>query len=102
VELNTGRLKWTREEGWRAHSTPQPATYGRGSLILADGKLIVLGEGGRLGLFRPNSERPEEICAWQVPSLRYPCWAAPVLSNKRLFLRSENQLVCVDLSRRAE
>jgi len=102
VELRTGQLKWKRDEAWRAHSTPQPATFGRGSLILADGKLIVLGEGGRLGLFRPNPEQPEELGAWQVAALHYPCWTAPVLSAKRLFLRSENRLVCVDLSPRAE
>jgi outer membrane protein assembly factor BamB len=100
VELETGQLKWTRDESWRAHSTPQPAAFGRGSLLLADGKLIVLGEGGLLALFRPNPRRPEELCAWQVPSLHYPCWAAPVLSQGRLFLRSENRLVCVGMSRR--
>ena len=100
VELKTGQLKWNRNEAWRAHSSPQPSVYGRGSLILADGKLIVLGEGGRLGLFRPNPERVEELAAWQVPSLRYPCWAAPVLANKRLYLRSEDRLVCLDFNRR--
>ena len=97
VELKTGKLKWSRDESWRAHSSPQPAVFGRGSLILADGRLIALGEGGRLGLFRPNPDKVEELCAWQVPSLRYPCWTAPVLSRKRLFLRSEDRLVCVDL-----
>jgi outer membrane protein assembly factor BamB len=102
VELKTGKLKWTRDEGWRARSTPQPGTFGRGSLILADGKLIVLGEGGRLGLFRPTPERVEELSAWQFPSLRFPCWAAPVLANKRLYLRSEDRLICLDVSRRAE
>jgi len=99
VEFKTGKLKWTREEGWRAHSTPQPTKFGRGSLILADNMLIVLGEGGRLGLFRPNPDRSEELCAWQVPSLRYPCWTAPVLSEKKLFLRSDDRLLCVDLSK---
>jgi len=102
VELSTGKLRWTRDEGWRAHSSPQPVKFGRGSLLLADGKLIVLGEGGRLGLFRPNPDRAEELCAWQVPSLQYPCWAAPVLSNQRFFLRSENRLACVDLGERAK
>lgn len=97
VELATGKLQWSRDESWRPHSSPQPARFGRGSLILADGKLIVLGEGGRLGLFRPNPGRPEELGAWQVPSLHYPCWAGPVLSHGRLFLRDENRLVCVDL-----
>ena len=100
VELRTGKLMWSRDESWPAHSERQPHGFGRGSAILADGKLIALGEGGRLGLFRPNPQRCEEICAWQVPSLRSPCWAAPVLSDKRLFLRSEDRLVCVDLAKR--
>ena len=54
VEFDTGRLAWSRDERWRAHSTRQPRAYGRGSLILAEGKLIVLGEGGRLGPIQPQ------------------------------------------------
>ena len=97
VELKTGKLMWSRDEGWPAHSAKQPGVYGRGSPIFADGKIIALGEGGRLGMFRPNPKQAEEMCAWQVPALKYPTWAGPVLSEKRLFLRSEDRLVCVDL-----
>jgi hypothetical protein len=68
-------------------------------MILADGKLIVLGEGGLLGLFSPDPRGPVEISRFQVPSLRHPSWAAPVLSNKRLYLRSEERLVCLDLAK---
>jgi outer membrane protein assembly factor BamB len=100
LEFATGRLLWSREERWRPHSALQPEVYGRGSAILADGRLIVLGEGGKLGLFAPNPDRPEEIGSWQVPQLHYPCWAAPVLSRKLMYLRSENRLVCFDLARR--
>jgi outer membrane protein assembly factor BamB len=102
VELQTGRLRWSRDEGWPAHSSRQPRQFGRGSAILADGKLIVLGEGGRLGLFRPNPEKPEELCAWQVPSLHYPCWVGPVLSDRKLFLRSEDRLVCLEWAKPAK
>ncbi len=90
---------WDRDESWPAHSTEQPPVYGRGSIILADGKLIALGEGGLLGLFRLNPRQDEEICRWQVPSLHYPCWAAPVLSRKKLYLRGEKRLLCFDLAR---
>jgi outer membrane protein assembly factor BamB len=100
VEFETGRLAWRRDESFAAHSSPQPLVYGRGSAIFADGKLIVFGEGGRLGLFRPNSARPEEVSVWQVPQLHSPCWAGPVLAGKKLYLRSEDRLVCLDLGQR--
>ena len=99
VEMKTGKLMWTRDESWPKHGSRQPAVYGRGSPILADGKLIVLGEGGRLGMFRPNPKQAEEICAWQVPQLKFPCWAGPVLSDRRLFLRSEDRLVCLNFAK---
>jgi len=99
VEFKTGKLMWDRDESWAPHSTPQPKVFGRGSAIMADGKLIVLGEGGLLGLFKPNAIEPQEICRWQVPELHYPCWASPVLSHRKLYLRSEDRLVCLDLTK---
>lgn len=96
IEYNSGKVMWERDERWRGHAPTSP-TFGRGSIVQADGKLIVLGEAGLLGLFRPNPEKAEEISRWQVPQLHYPCWAGPVLANKKLYLRSEDHLVCVDL-----
>jgi hypothetical protein len=58
----------------------------------------VLGEGGLLGLFKLNAQQPEEISRFQVPQLHYPCWAAPILSKKRLYLRSEDSLLCLSLT----
>lgn len=97
VELTTGEIKWERDESWRYRSAKQPPVYGRGAAILADGKLIVLGEGGLLGLFRPDPRGPEELARWQVPMLEYPCWTGPVLADGRLFLRSERHLVSLAL-----
>ena len=94
VEFETGKLLWDRDEHWAPHSTPTPPVYGRGSGILADGKLIVLGEGGLLGLFKPSPAAAVEIARFQVPQLHYPCWTAPVLSDQRLYLRSEDRLIC--------
>jgi hypothetical protein len=99
VEFKTGKLMWDRDERWPSHSSFTPPVYGRGSCILADGKLIVLGEGGKLGLFKVNPHQPEELASFQVPGLHHPCWAAPVLSRKKLFLRSENRLVCLNLAK---
>jgi outer membrane protein assembly factor BamB len=99
VELKSGKLMWDRDESWPPHSSQRPEVYGRGSAIMAEGKLIVLGEGGLLGLFKVNPEKPQEICRSQVPQLHYPCWAAPVLSDKRLYLRCEDRLVCLNLGK---
>ncbi len=106
VELATGKVKWERDERWpnashsklRAGEAP-PNVFGRGSTIVADGKLIALGEAGLLGLFKPEADKIEELSRWQVPGLTYPCWAAPVLAGGRLYLRSENKLICLDLAR---
>ena len=97
IEWATGVLKWDRDESWQRRSRT-PDTFGRGSAIKADGHLITLGEGGLLGLAELDPEKLTEISRWQVPGLEHPCWAAPVLSNKRLFLRSESQLVCLNLA----
>ena len=102
VELTTGRLAWSHDESWPAHSKGQPSVYGRGAAILADGKLIVLGEGGKLGLLRPDPARLVELSAWQVPQLHYPCWTGPVLAHKKLYLRSEDRLLCFDLAPRRQ
>ena len=99
VEMATGKLKWDIDQSWAKYSTKQPERYGRGSAIVADGKLIVLGEGGRLGLFEASPERAEEISSFQVPEMHHPCWAAPVLSRGQLYLRSEDFLVCYGLGR---
>jgi outer membrane protein assembly factor BamB len=98
VELRTGKVTWDLDESWPAHSARTPGVYGRASSILADGKLITLGEGGLLGLFKPNPVQPEEIGHFQVPQLHYPCWAAPVLSRKKLYLRDEDRLVCLEMA----
>lgn len=99
AEFKTGFLKWDREESWPPHSSEQPPVFGRGAFILADGKLIAIGEGGMLGLFKPSPDKLEEISRFQVPDLGYPTWAAPVLSDRRLYLRNEHRLVCYNLAK---
>ena len=98
VEFKTGRLMRDRDASWEPYSSKTPPVSGRGSCILADGRLIALGEGGLLGQFALNSGKPEELSRFQVPTLHYHCWAAPILSNKRLYLRSEDRLISLNLA----
>ena len=91
VELATGAVKWRERR------------TGRCTLLKADGHLLVFGEYGELRLVRLNPERYDEASRWQVPGLGYPCWAPPVLSDGRLFVRGRgdggNRLVCLDVRR---
>jgi outer membrane protein assembly factor BamB len=99
VEMKTGQLMWDVDESWPQHSTPTADRLWARLQHPGGRKLITLGEGGLLGLFKPNPVKPEEICRYQVPQLHYPCWAAPVLSRKKLYLRNEDHLVCLDLAK---
>ena len=105
VEMATGKLAWERDEAWpngghgRVRRGEEPQVFGRASAILADGKLIAIGEAGLLGIFKPNTVRIEELSRWQVPQLGYPCWAAPVLADHLLYLRDEDHLVSYDLAK---
>lgn len=106
IEWKTGNLKWeTQDVNAGAEPDPKaglgtvaPNYYGRGSAILADGKFIVLGERGLLALVELNPEKFVEISRVKYPKMKYPSWAAPVLSRKRLYLRCEDYLLCVDLA----
>ncbi len=98
VEFKTGKVLWELDQSWRPYGAA-PDKYGRGAAILADGKLIVLGEAGLLGLFRVSPQKGEELARYQVPQLKHPCWAAPILSEGRVYLRSESKLLCYDFAK---
>ena len=77
----------------------------RSSVTAIDGFMIVLGEYGRLQLVRTNPDKFELIAESDLsqvisdgsPVLEYPCWAAPVISRGRMYLRGKDQLVCFQL-----
>ena len=91
VELGTGKVIWS-------HRTDE-----RGSLLYADGRFISLGEFGTLTLMRPNPKELEVVSQVLLidetgeERIKYPAWAAPVLSNGFLYLRGKDRLVCLDL-----
>ncbi|HET6423683.1 MAG TPA: PQQ-binding-like beta-propeller repeat protein [Planctomycetaceae bacterium] len=89
---NTGKIK----DKATGKEIPWPM-YGRGSLLLADGKFIIQAERGPLALVKPDKEKLEEVTRVGYKQLGYPCWAAPVLSRGRLFLRSETHVIALDL-----
>jgi outer membrane protein assembly factor BamB len=99
IEWSTGKVKWS-----------QPGLT-RTSLLMVDGHFICLPEDGRLLLVKVNPNRFEVVSSLEIdeegrplesttsgsPLLKYPCWAAPLLSHGLLYLRDKNKLVCLDL-----
>lgn len=75
---------------WRVPSDDSPAEgapfYGRGSAIFADGRFIVMGERGTLALVEATPNQFREISRATFPELDHPCWTAPVLADRRLFI----------------
>lgn len=85
VEFQTGKVKWDK------------SGLGKGSLLIADGHLIVLGEEGTLVLAEATPKEYVEKARWQA--LEGRCWSVPVLANGTLYLRNEKRLMAVDLVR---
>ncbi|HUG94303.1 MAG TPA: hypothetical protein VML55_25965, partial [Planctomycetaceae bacterium] len=76
--------------------------FGRGSKIQAEGKFLVLGERGTLALVQIDPGKYVEISRTSYRQISYPAWTAPVLSRKKLYLRDENSLLCLDVSKQIE
>jgi len=84
LDFATGEEKWSR------------AGMGWGNLILADGKLIVLREGGEVVVAEATPAEYRERS--RTPVLRGPCWTVPALAGGRLYLRSNaGDVVCLDV-----
>jgi outer membrane protein assembly factor BamB len=70
--------------------------FGTGSLMLADGVLIILSERGKLVTAKASPEKYEELSSAQI--LTGKCWTMPVLANGLIYARNAaGDLVCVDV-----
>lgn len=85
VEFSSGKVLWQRAE------------FGFGSLMAADGKLIVLSEKGELVVTDASPTGFSTLARAQV--LGGKCWVMPVLSNGKIYCRNaKGTLVCLDVS----
>jgi outer membrane protein assembly factor BamB len=84
VDWQSGDLKWAFEDSRK------------GSLILADGKLVAMEEDGVLRVAEATSEAFKPVASAKV--LEGRCWTLPTLANGLLYLRNaQGEVVCVDL-----
>jgi outer membrane protein assembly factor BamB len=90
VDFRTGAVKWDKPG------------LGRGSLVVADGHLIALGDHGQLLLAKAVPDRYTQVSRCQVFDREMLTWTVPVVSGGRLFVRSENALLALDLGGRGK
>ena len=84
LDLNTGKEKWATKD------------YGKGSLMAADGKLIILSDKGKLVIAETSAIGIKPLAQAQI--LTGKCWTVPVLANGRIFARNAaGDLVCIDV-----
>jgi outer membrane protein assembly factor BamB len=83
IDASTGRTSWAKRG------------LGKGSLIAADGMLIILGETGELVLAEATPDAYRELARHQV--LQGRSWTQPTLWRGRLYLRNHTELVSLDL-----
>jgi hypothetical protein len=84
VAFETGDLKWSYGE------------FGKGSLMVADGKLVGLSEKGELIIVEPTPAEFKPIARAQV--LKGKCWTTPLLSNGQIYCRNAvGDVVCLDV-----
>lgn len=91
VEFKTGELKWEERDN----------EYKHGTVLFADGKLIVLTQLGELKIGKASPEGFKATGTTtvfpQTGAKNEQCWTIPTLAYKRLFLRNLDKLVCLDL-----
>ena len=84
VEMKSGKVQWTSEN------------FGCGSMILADGNLVILSEDGDLVLAKATPEKYQELARAAVLTNR-PCRAPLALADGKLYGRDGKKLVCWNL-----
>lgn len=79
----------TGERMWRTRG------FGHGSLLYADGHLVILGDGGDLALAEATPAAYREVARTRPFTAR--TWTMPSLADGILYVRSERELVALDL-----
>jgi len=83
LDFRDGTVRW------------QKSGLGQGTLLAADGHLVVLGENGKLVVVEANPEKYREKASFKFSSQR--CWSVPVIADGKLYVRDEEKIVCYDL-----
>lgn len=89
LDLTNGKLCWELD-----------SDLDRGAALAVDGRFLLLGEQGHLGVVDIDPRAARARVLTPEPVLRHPCYTAPALSRGLLYLRNEETLLCLDLRTR--
>ncbi len=85
IELKTGETKW------------QSRSVGKGSVVFADGHIILRSENGPVAMFAASPAGYEEQGRFEPARSERPAWSHPVVANGCLFLRDQDRLFCYQI-----
>jgi outer membrane protein assembly factor BamB len=85
VETATGKLLWKKEKVGKYHAA---------LLRTGDNKMLLHCDSGDLALIDPNPTEYRELARANVCG---PTWAHPALSDGKLYVRDEKDLICIKL-----
>jgi outer membrane protein assembly factor BamB len=88
LEFATGKLMWRHR------------SVGKGSLIYADGHLVILSEDNVVGLAEATPSAYKEKGRFAIADQGWPSWAHPVVAGGRLFIRNQGTLASYDVHAR--
>ncbi len=83
ISAETGKVKWTKRG------------FGRGSLILVDGKLIVLSDKGKLAIAEATPEKYSQLSITQA--INGKSWTAPSFHNGAIYVRNLSEMACLKI-----
>ena len=83
VELATGEIKWKKPG------------YGPGNCIKVGEQLIVLSDTGELVIVAARPDEYQELARKDV--LEGKCWSTPAYSDGKIYVRSTEEAICIDL-----
>ena len=85
LDFRTGKTRW------------KTGGFNRGSLVAADGKLIIYSDQGLLALAEISPDSYKELARFKFCDER--TWTVPTLCGGRLFLRNEKELACLKVGK---
>ena len=83
ISAETGEAKWTKRG------------YGKGALMMVDGKLIVISDKGKVIIIEGTPDAYKELAS--VQAIKGKSWTAPSFNNGKIFVRNLTEMACYRL-----